>query len=111
MDYECDTCYEGMVGSDVFSLRSTPICPSPASDNQADDMRLMGGSVQNKSLDFCLKDGRMAYILCMEGKAAIKGSHGEETLDRHEAAHVVAANNMTISGPAHCMMIEMADAK
>jgi len=65
----------------------------------------------NKSLDFCLKDGRMAYILCMEGKAAIKGSHGEETLDRHEAAHVVAANNMTISGPAHCMMIEMADAK
>ena len=41
------------------------------------------------------------------GAGTVAGAHGEETLLRHEAAHVGGPNTLAVSGDAHLLLIEM----
>jgi len=68
------------------------------------------------SLDFHVKAGRMAYLLCMDGVTTVQGAHTSKgdgksedswRLERHEAAHVTGENALQLSGKAHCLMVEM----
>ena len=65
------------------------------------------------TVEFDLKDGRQAYILCVEGNAQFIGTHGESTLVQHDAAEAFGPNNIAVtpvgeSGAAHVLLIEMA---
>jgi redox-sensitive bicupin YhaK (pirin superfamily) len=62
------------------------------------------------AVPFELKAGRIGYLLCMEGAATVAGAHGEETLQRHEAAHLAGPNQLTVKGDAHMLLIEMTGA-
>ena len=74
-----------------------------------------------QSLDFQLKDNRMAYILCAEGSVKIRdGSDNEVTLQRHDGCEVKMGGNLTFEAigsekvedgtdlSAHVLMFEMA---
>jgi len=67
-------------------------------------------SADGAAVPFELKAGRIGYLLCMEGAAAVAGAHGEETLQRHEAAHLAGPNQLTVKGDAHVLLIEMTGA-
>ncbi len=61
-------------------------------------------------VEFTLEDGRQAYLLCIEGRAKVTGEHGEEYLDRHDAAEVFGSNKFTVSTDeqgAHLLLVEM----
>ena len=63
------------------------------------------------SLDFALDAGRQAYVLQLEGGAALAGAHGEATLAQHDGAELVgpAALRFTAGGSgAHILLVEMA---
>jgi len=63
------------------------------------------------TVDFTLKEGRQAYLLCVEGSATFTGAHGEENLDRHDAAEIFGPNTFTVTPgdvAAHLLMVEMA---
>jgi hypothetical protein len=82
---------------------SPPACDVENADSEA--------SVQ--SLQYELKEGRQAYFLCMEGDVLITGSHGQEILNRHDAAEIYGPNTFTTSvvagsgNAAHVLMVEM----
>jgi len=71
---------------------------------------------QSTPLDFKVGSGRQAYLLCMEGAAAVSGAHGTEQLARHEAAHIRGESELHLrlaegqgpSAQAHCLLVEMA---
>lgn len=65
-----------------------------------------------QSAEFSLSEGRQAYLLCMEGTAVVTGAHGEEVLDRYDAAEVYGTNVFRVtsqdtSKPIHLLLIEM----
>lgn len=62
------------------------------------------------SLD--IREGRQAYLLCMEGTAQIDGSHGSVTLTRHDAAEIYGANSIVAAPTSgaegtHLLLVEM----
>jgi hypothetical protein len=75
-----------------------------------------GVVAQGVSLDFHLKAGRVAHLLCMDGATTVQGAHtsngdgkSEDSWrqERHEAAHVTGENALQLSGKAHCLLVEM----
>jgi len=73
------------------------------------------------SLDFELKDNRMAYVLCAEGSAKVRDADGKEvTLRRHDGCEVKKGGKLTFEAigsekvengtdlGAHLLMFEMA---
>lgn len=63
------------------------------------------------SVDFELKEGRQAYLLCIEGSATFTGLHGEEHLEQHDAAELFGPNVITATpsgdSAAHMLLVEM----
>lgn len=58
--------------------------------------------------------GRMAYLLCIDGNVACDGAHGSEMLGPHDAARIGGPNPLTITGKdagGHFLLLEMAAAK
>ena len=64
------------------------------------------------TVEFCLKEGRQAYMLCMEGGALICGTHGDSELDQHDGAELYGPNVFTVTpvadGKVHVLLVEMA---
>lgn len=65
------------------------------------------------SVDFHLQPGRQAYLLCIEGSVKVTGQHGEDSLDRHDAAEIYGENRFQVTpvsndGSAHVLLVEMA---
>ena len=66
------------------------------------------------SLDFALADGRQAYIVQLEGDAAVAGAHGEAQLAQHDGAEVYGPSALRFTAGAsgaHILLIEMAASK
>lgn len=74
-----------------------------------------------QSLDFQLKDNRMAYVLCVEGSAKLRDASGNEVImQRHDGCEVKKGGNLTFEAigsekvedgtdiSAHLLMFEMA---
>ena len=93
--------------SNVKDSKSTPI-----KINQ--DANIFVAEVDGEnSVEFPLREGRQGYLLCVEGQAKVTGSHGEETLDQHDAAEVYGENRFQVrpnvrGGKTHVLFIEMA---
>lgn len=93
--------------SDVKANFDTPI-----KINQDANIHVAEVSAGN-SVEFHLQAGRQGYLLMMEGKGKVSGGHGEEVLDRHDAAEVYGENRFTVtpeqgSDSAHVLFVEMA---
>jgi redox-sensitive bicupin YhaK (pirin superfamily) len=70
---------------------------------------------EDQSVEFTVKDGRQAYLLCVEGNGVVEGAHGtSESLERHDAAEVYGPNSFTIrpssgtGSAANFLLVEMA---
>lgn len=64
-------------------------------------------------VSFVLKEGRQAYLLCVEGSGVFTGTHGEEKLVQHDAAELFGPNEFVVrsadgSVPVHVLLVEMA---
>ena len=62
-------------------------------------------------LPFALQAGRQAYVLQLEGDAAVSGAHGEATLAQHDGAELVGPSELSFKAGAkgaHVLLIEMA---
>eukprot|EP00037_Helgoeca_nana_P020667 m.206351 g.206351 ORF g.206351 m.206351 type:complete len:263 (-) comp25349_c0_seq1:118-906(-) len=69
---------------------------------------------EGEQVTFDLKEGRMAYLLCIDGNVACDGAHGSEMLGPHDAARIGGPNSLTITGKdagGHFLLLEMAAAK
>jgi len=62
-----------------------------------------------------LSEGRMAYVLCVEGALSMEGPFGKESLTKHDAARVDGSGAITFSAlenedkePGHVLIVEMA---
>jgi redox-sensitive bicupin YhaK (pirin superfamily) len=63
------------------------------------------------TVDFQLREGRQAYLLCVEGSATFTGTHGSELLEQHDAAELFGPNVITVTPgdkAAHLLLVEMA---
>eukprot|EP00581_Thalassiosira_minuscula_P011818 CAMPEP_0183721848 /NCGR_PEP_ID=MMETSP0737-20130205/13985_1 /TAXON_ID=385413 /ORGANISM="Thalassiosira miniscula, Strain CCMP1093" /LENGTH=289 /DNA_ID=CAMNT_0025951911 /DNA_START=133 /DNA_END=1002 /DNA_ORIENTATION=- len=76
---------------------------------------------RGQSLEYELKDGRMAYVLCVEGSVIIRDDNGNEvSLERHDGCEVKMGGKMTFEATgsetcedgtdisAHVLVFEMA---
>ena len=66
------------------------------------------------SLDFALAAGRQAYVVQLEGDAALAGAHGEAQLAQHDGAEVYGPSALRFTAGAsgaHILLIEMAASK
>lgn len=83
----------------------------------------------DQEVSFQVLQKRQVYFVCMEGNAIISGSHGEVSVERHDAAEIFGPNEISIkavnlagktssaaessesksdhSSAAHLMIIEM----
>ena len=59
-----------------------------------------------------IREGRQAYLLCMEGSVLLSGGHGTAELQRHDAAEIFGPNEI-VTTPAndapttHLLLVEM----
>ena len=67
----------------------------------------------SSSVAFALQEGRQAYVVQLEGDAALTGAHGEATLTQHDGAELVGPSKLRFKAGArgaHILLIEMAAA-
>jgi len=96
----------------VVSDAESPV-PAPVQINQDCNMFVTELSSDASAPSFDLRDGRQAYVLCMEGTAAIRGDEGgkQVLLRRHDAAEIVGGKVLDlVAGPegAFVLLVEMA---
>ena len=63
------------------------------------------------TLDFDLQAGRQAYLVQLEGDAAVAGAHGEAQLAQHDGAELLGPSALRFqagASGAHILLIEMA---
>jgi redox-sensitive bicupin YhaK (pirin superfamily) len=64
-----------------------------------------------KRAEVAIREGRQAYILCIEGeKVTVASSEGEafDALTKYDAATSVGPVNLAFDGPGHVLVVEMA---
>lgn len=65
------------------------------------------------TVEFCVKNGRQAYLLCLEGSASISdtGTRASEQLDQHDGAEIYGPNVFTANPVGdeklHMLLVEM----
>jgi len=72
---------------------------------------------EGRALDFDVRSGRQAYLLCVDGNttidavASIRGRDGVGLgveLAKHDSAEIVGPVSFSVVGPAHLLLVEMA---
>ena len=72
-----------------------------------------------KELSLTVGRGRQAYVLCVDGKSKFTRRQDAEdgnmctdveeiVLERHDASEIVGPMSITVTGPSHLLVVEMA---
>merc|ERR1711972_449773 len=71
----------------------------------------------DRTLDFDVRPGRQAYLLCIDGNtvvdasASVAGRNGGGQgvkLARHDSAELVGPVSFSVTGPVHLLLVEIA---
>ena len=85
--------------------------PSPPVKFNADASIHVSELPAGASVPFELRAGRQAYLLVVEGSAAVAGAHGEAQVAQHDGAELYGPSALRFTaGPsgAHLLLVEMA---
>jgi redox-sensitive bicupin YhaK (pirin superfamily) len=66
---------------------------------------------EGKELVLEIKEGRQAYVLCVDGTTTLEDHHGDQVctvLERHDSAEIVGPVIVSTKGKVHLLVVEMA---